>query len=64
MERDEQLEAERLFDSREAAKYLGVSPRTLQRLVSPRGQLPAVRFGQILRFRREDLRQFIAAHVA
>lgn len=61
---DEQGQEEKLLTSAEAAEFLSVSTRTLQRLVTPRGPIRAVRFGQVLRFRREDLRAFVSAHVA
>lgn len=61
---EEQTEDEKLLTSQQAADFLQVGQRTLQRYVSPRGALKCVRIGQVLRFRRQDLREFIAQHVA
>jgi excisionase family DNA binding protein len=41
-----------------AAKYLGVVTRTLYRLVND-GQVPAFKFGRVIRFRRTDLDDYI-----
>ena len=60
----EEQQDEKLLTSQEAADFLSVSTRTLQRLVTPRGPIRTVRFGQVLRFRRQDLREFVASHVA
>lgn len=53
-----------LLRQREAAEYLGVSPRTLRRLVEL-GQLPSVRFGtggrESVRFESSDLDCWIAS---
>ncbi len=64
MNNEEQWTEEKLLTSREAADFLQIGQRTLQRYVAPRGPLKAVRFGQCLRFRRQDLREFIAQHCA
>lgn len=49
---------ERLLDEREAAKFLGVSPRTLWGLAS-RGEVPYVRIGKTSkRYDPRDLRAF------
>jgi excisionase family DNA binding protein len=47
-----------LLTYREAAKVLGVTPRTVWTLVQAR-TLPAVRFGRSVRFDPADLRRFI-----
>lgn len=47
-----------LLTYREAAKVLGVTPRTVWTLVQA-GTLPAVRFGRSVRIDPTDLRQFI-----
>ena len=48
----------RLMNVYEVARYLGVSTRTVFRLVS-RGELEAVRVGKLLRFRPEDVERFV-----
>jgi excisionase family DNA binding protein len=47
-----------LLSYREAAKYLGVTERTLWTLVNS-GDLPAVRFRRTVRIDPADLRMFI-----
>jgi len=47
-----------LLTNREACEILGVSPNTVRTLVKRR-QLPAIRIGGHLRFRREDLLNYI-----
>ncbi len=44
----------RLMNIHEVARYLGVSPRTVYRLVS-RGELKAYKVGSLWRFRREEV---------
>lgn len=48
-----------LLSRREAADFLGVSPRSLE--AGGLG-LPFVKVGRMVRFRLADLRAFIAAH--
>ncbi len=64
MNSEERDAEETLLDSRQAADFLHIGERTLRRYVSPRGPLKAVRFGTALRFRRQDLREFVASLVA
>ena len=47
------------FDTRGAAAYLGVSTRTIARLKASE-ELPHVTVGRQIRFRREDLDQYLA----
>ena len=47
------------FDTRGAAAYLGISSRTVARLKAS-GELPHVTVGRQIRFRREDLDQYLA----
>ncbi|MCC6662050.1 MAG: helix-turn-helix domain-containing protein [Phycisphaerales bacterium] len=47
-----------LLTYREAAKVLGVTPRTVWTLVQA-GTLPSVRFGRSVRIDPTDLRRFI-----
>ncbi len=42
----------------EAARYLGITPRTLYRFID-QGQLPAFRLGRVIRLRQEDVDGFI-----
>lgn len=56
---DGQAKPEPLLTSAEAAEVLGISTRTLQRLVSDE-ELPAARIGSGFRFRRADLEAFTA----
>jgi excisionase family DNA binding protein len=48
-----------LVDSREAARMLGVSPRTLWTLTSE-GRIRPVRIGRLVRYSHDTLRQFCA----
>jgi excisionase family DNA binding protein len=42
----------------EAARHLGVTPRTVYRLIDE-GQLPAYKFGRVIRLKREEVEAFI-----
>ncbi|MGI8574500.1 MAG: helix-turn-helix domain-containing protein [Egibacteraceae bacterium] len=42
----------------EAARYLGITPRTLYRLIDE-GQIPAYKFGRVIRLKRSDVGAFI-----
>ena len=44
----------RLMNIYEVARYLGVSPRTVYRLVN-RGELKAYKVGSLWRFKREEV---------
>jgi excisionase family DNA binding protein len=44
----------------ESAKRLGVTPRTLYRFIDE-GQLPAYRFGRVIRLKAEEVDEFIEA---
>lgn len=46
--------------TKEAARHLGITPRTLYRLVDE-GQLPAYQFGRVYRLKRTDVEAFIEA---
>ncbi len=41
-----------------AAAYLGITPRTLYRIIDG-GQLPAYKFGRVIRLRQADIDAFI-----
>ena len=45
----------------DAAKYLGLSAVTFYRLIDD-GQLPAYRFGRVIRIKASDLDAFIESH--
>lgn len=49
-----------LMTAKQAAAVLAISERTLWKLTND-GQLPAIRFGRIVRYDLTDLRAFIAA---
>ena len=42
----------------EAARYLGITPRTLYRLIDD-GQLPAYKFGRVIRLKQRDVDAFV-----
>jgi len=42
----------------EAAKRLGITPRTLYRFIDE-GQLPAYRFGRVIRLKADEVETFI-----
>lgn len=42
----------------DAAKALGITPRTLYRFID-QGELPAYRFGRVIRIKRADVDAFI-----
>ena len=44
----------------EAARRLGITPRTLYRLIDE-GQLPAYKLGRVIRLQESDVDAFIAA---
>lgn len=44
----------------EAAKHLGITPRTLYRFIDE-GQLVGYRFGRVIRLKQDDVDQFIEA---
>ncbi len=52
-----------LLDEREAARLLGVAPRTLWSLADS-GELPCVRIGRRKLYSRDTLRRFIAEREA
>lgn len=47
-----------LMDTDDAARYLGTTARHVRRLMTQHG-LPVVRLGSKVRFRREDLDEFV-----
>ena len=48
----------RWFSTAEAAKRLGITPRTLYRFIDE-GQLPAYRFGRVIRLQQREVDEFI-----
>lgn len=56
--RDDGRDAPRWLSSAEAAKRLGVTPRTLYRLVDEAG-LPAYRVGRVIRLQEHEVDAFI-----
>ena len=53
--------AQPLLSSSQAAQFLGVHPRTLQRMVA-RGQITGVRVGKLWRFVPSSIRDWINEH--
>lgn len=51
-----------LMNSRQAAAWLGVCPRTLSSLIANK-QIPVVRIGRAVRFRLTDLESFVESRV-
>ena len=58
MQTDNHIHEARLFSTPEAARYLGVSSRTIGRLVAT-GELNAIRFFKWFKFDRVDLDEFV-----
>lgn len=50
--------AEDWLSTAEAARALGITPRTLYRFID-QGELPAYRFGRVIRLRRPEVEAFI-----
>jgi excisionase family DNA binding protein len=48
------------LSTQEAARRMGITPRTLYRFIDE-GQLPAYRFGRVIRLREADVDAFIQA---
>ena len=48
----------RWLSTAEAAKRLGITPRTLYRFIDE-GQLPAYRFGRVIRLKQSEIDSFI-----
>ncbi|MEX2324267.1 MAG: helix-turn-helix domain-containing protein [Nitriliruptoraceae bacterium] len=46
------------LSTKEAARRLGITPRTLYRLIDD-GQLTAYKFGRVIRLQESDVEQFI-----
>ena len=44
----------------EAARYLGITPRTLYRFIDE-GQIAGYRFGRVIRLKQDDVDKFIEA---
>lgn len=44
----------------EAARYLGITTRTLYRLIDG-GELPAFKFGRVIRLKQSDVEGFVEA---
>ena len=44
----------------DAAKYLGITPRTLYRFIDE-GQIAGYRLGRVIRLKQEDVERFIEA---
>jgi len=55
------LRAEPLLNSHQAAQFLGVHPRTLQRMVI-RGEISGVRVGRLWRFLPSSITRWVEDH--
>lgn len=55
------LGAQPLLNSNQAAEFLGVHPRTLQRMVN-RGEIAGVRVGKLWRFVPSAIRDWVQDH--
>jgi excisionase family DNA binding protein len=53
---------EGIWNTDEAARYLGISPRTLSRMAR-RGEVPSIQIGRLWRFRRTDLDDWLTRKV-
>jgi excisionase family DNA binding protein len=61
---EERAEIARLLPKSEVAKLLGISPRSLYRLVAD-GKFPApIKLGQLSRWRQSDVQQWIVSQSA
>jgi excisionase family DNA binding protein len=58
VKKNEATEIPKIMTVHDAAEYLNCAPVTIQRLVR-HGKLPGLRLGRQLRFRREDIDQWI-----
>ena len=58
MKKNKATEIPEIMTVHDAAEYLNCAPVTIQRLVR-RGELPGLRLGRQLRFRREDIDRWI-----
>lgn len=56
------MAAESPIDAKEAAKMLSVTPRTVIRLVE-RGEIKGFKVGDVWRFYRKDIQQYINAQM-
>ena len=52
------IEAPRWLSTAEAARRLGITPRTLYRFIDE-GQLPAYRFGRVIRLKQDEVDRYI-----
>ena len=48
------------LSTKEAARRLGITPRTLYRLIDE-GQIPAYKFGRVIRLQQSEVDEFISA---
>lgn len=47
------------LSTKEAARRLGITPRTLYRLIDE-GQIPAYKFGRVIRLQQSEVDEFIS----
>lgn len=51
-----------IWNPRQAARYLGIHPRTLTRMAR-RGEVPSIQIGRLWRFRQSDLDEWLTNKV-
>ncbi len=56
------LEYEPVVDSREAARFLNINPKTIQKMAR-NGEVPAYRIGKLWKFRISDLDGWLRSKV-
>jgi excisionase family DNA binding protein len=56
------MASEEPIGAEEAAKMLGVTPRTVTRLAE-RGEIPGFRVGKLWKFRPSDIREYIESQI-
>ncbi len=56
------MASEEPVGAEEAAKMLGVTPRTVTRLAE-RGEIPGFRVGKLWKFRPSDIREYIESQI-
>lgn len=57
------VEFEPVVDSEEAAKFLNINPKTLQKMAR-NGEVPAYRIGKLWKFRISDLDEWLRSKVS
>jgi hypothetical protein len=53
-----------VVDAVEVARLIAISPRSLWAATAPRGDLPCIRIGRMVRYRPQDLQDWLERHRA